>query len=931
MTLLLKRALVVAILGAGVPAVAQVHSPVRPAQGGSGAASGSSLETVLGQMPRRALPKVQHVRKPAGESTLIVKFADAMQMRPQADGTMHAGADAVPAEGIAADEMVTFQNIVNQYHLSFHTAFPYVSADELKALEDRVAKYSNKAQPDLAGMVFVDGNQGGLEDAANALNQLGIVEFAYFHQPFKLNIEPYADMPEGPAPPPADDGGIAGTCSNCGDAMCGDCFAVHPGPLCNNPDCCSVVDTVRPFCTDTDTPGTWDELCVAIANLFCPCPDVNADGTPDCAPGGTPDRCGSPLNGSCFEAHSTGGCLDPICCATVCALDVFCCDREWDAQCVSLANQNCVVNNGGGPTPDLTALQGYERPMGYANQPGGPPSPLALPAPLFSGFTGEGMWLFDTSFLTDHPGAAVPKRYAGLYGLGRQLLEQYGIGSSNGARGRGIKVAVIEWAFYAGHEDLSVTPEAGQTMITIPEITHPDHATACLGLINAKINGLGMNGIAPDAKAYFFPLTSVEQGPREFTAWTHMIQTLGPGDVVSNSYGGGGNLATEQAMWMLIRMAADLGITCCIAAGNDCANLDDNNDFGDSGGVVVGACTPGRPNTRLTFSNFFSSGDSSAGGNGNVVHVSGWGECVPTLAGSGNVRLPGGNWNRSYCNNFNGTSAACPATAGVVACLQGLAKQFYGLPLQPEQIRTAIQSTGFPQNGVPPNNVGGFDDSLPCGPDLDPEQGPNKIGPYPRPERAGAFILNQFSVGFDDAPFVDAVTVIRGNLLFGNKFSIKGSDNNYLVVDSMFTQRKHRPNLPSPANRVTYLGTGQIADIMVTGHTETVSNNGQLDYEYSPPGGAATFLVTEMYDFTTKKWVTLNFETLGAPGADVTGTTAVPAAQRFINQADGNKVYIRQYILEAGGNGLPTLTMRWDTINFTLMQGPGGGGTGSGP
>ena len=35
----------------------------------------------------------------------------------------------------------------------------------------------------------------------------------------------------------------------------------------------------------------------------------------------------------------------------------------------------------------------------------------------------------------------------------------------------------------------------------------------------------------------------------------------------------------------------------------------------------------------------------------------------------------------AYTNSFNGTSAACPQVAGLVACLQGLSKQFAGLPI----------------------------------------------------------------------------------------------------------------------------------------------------------------------------------------------------------------------------------------------------------
>jgi hypothetical protein len=686
-------------------------------------------------------------------------------------------------------------------------------------------------------------------------------------------------------------------------------------PFCNDEPCCDLVGDIRPFCVDF----AWDEMCVAIAHLFCD-PGIGAD------------RCKSAINGSCFEAHGLPGCVDETCCNVVCALDPFCCENFWDEGCVQLANLNCVNPGASGPTPDLTNIQGYLRPLGYDAQPGGVPSPLAFPAPAFQGHGGQGYFLFDPQYLTDHPGAPIPQRYTGLYGLGRNLNDPppngYGVGPFNGARGRGIKVAVIEWAYYQGHEDLDVISEPGQTLIMIPEVSSPDHATACLGIINAQINGKGMNGIAPDAQAYFFPLTSVEEGPREFAAWVRMMQTLGHGDVVSCSYGPSPtNLNCVEAMWTLIRMASDLGITVCVAAGNSCFNLDDAEDFGDSGCIVVGAGTPGRNHPRLTFSNFYQEG---AGTQGNIVHVQAWGQCVPALAGTANVWFPGGNWNRSYCNNFNGTSAACPQVAAIAACLQGLAKQFYGIPLLPGQIRGAITGTGFPQDGVPnPDDLPGFPDDVPCGPDTNPEEGPNKIGPFPRPERAGANILSQTASGFDDSPLVDDVLVIRGDLMAGNRFSLKGRDGNYLVVNTLFTPRKYRPShLPRPASQVQYLNDGQMADIMVIAHTDKLGNTMEVGYEYLSPGGIA-LVFTEMYDFVARKWQFLGFEQVPeVPGTPVVGTQLATAAQRFVNQADGNKVYIRQYVTRVSGPPAPgspsqSFPMRWDWLNLSVFSGQG--------
>ena len=45
---------------------------------------------------------------------------------------------------------------------------------------------------------------------------------------------------------------------------------------------------------------------------------------------------------SCLAVHGAGGCDSPSCCLTVCTLDPTCCTVEWDAECVSIANTNCV-------------------------------------------------------------------------------------------------------------------------------------------------------------------------------------------------------------------------------------------------------------------------------------------------------------------------------------------------------------------------------------------------------------------------------------------------------------------------------------------------------------------------------------------------------------------------------------------------------------
>ena len=45
---------------------------------------------------------------------------------------------------------------------------------------------------------------------------------------------------------------------------------------------------------------------------------------------------------SCIAVHSPGGCNSAACCLSVCTVDPTCCSGNWDAFCVTTANQVCV-------------------------------------------------------------------------------------------------------------------------------------------------------------------------------------------------------------------------------------------------------------------------------------------------------------------------------------------------------------------------------------------------------------------------------------------------------------------------------------------------------------------------------------------------------------------------------------------------------------
>jgi hypothetical protein len=100
-------------------------------------------------------------------------------------------------------------------------------------------------------------------------------------------------------------------------AEAGACDSAQFEPGCNNLDCCNAVCETDPYCCI----NTWDQNCVDQSSLICE----------TCGRGG----------GDCLAVRTTPGCDDVTCCAKVCAVDDFCCNTEWDATCVELAQDLC--------------------------------------------------------------------------------------------------------------------------------------------------------------------------------------------------------------------------------------------------------------------------------------------------------------------------------------------------------------------------------------------------------------------------------------------------------------------------------------------------------------------------------------------------------------------------------------------------------------
>ena len=166
----------------------------------------------------------------------------------------------------------------------------------------------------------------------------------------------------------------------------GKCTLANGSPGCEDPYCCNIVCTIDPLCCDL----SWSQVCATLGsqlcdgstNPVCPCSgdcfsnhdnpgceiesccqavcvfDADLDGEPDyadcceiewdatcvgiantiCKRG---NGCGDFSAGSCLRPKDTPNCADPACCAAVCQIDPFCCSNRWDGTCALLAEERC--------------------------------------------------------------------------------------------------------------------------------------------------------------------------------------------------------------------------------------------------------------------------------------------------------------------------------------------------------------------------------------------------------------------------------------------------------------------------------------------------------------------------------------------------------------------------------------------------------------
>ena len=753
-----------------------------------------------------------------------------------------------------------------------------------------------------------------------------------------------------------------GYCPCIGSVLAGPCDQPNGTRGCENAQCCTTVCAIESFgycCT-----AGWDSGCAEIASIMCNRSQENSS-----------DPLFPPIP----------RCSDPMC-------------ADYD-------------------TPDFTDGQGYLTPIAYGFREtfyGGQVSSdfptLAFPTPSFvqpnlrgilpactgfesgvSGYMGQGLYLEEWRKKKLDP---FWYKWAGLYGIGAEYQQEYGrdLASTDGViynrtRGYGVRVAVIDYSYIEMHEDLNVTLEPDVTMQLLPEPYGPAHGTAVLGIINAvdqtrpnpglpnndqpnNLEQIGVVGIAPEAEAYFFPLQSLEDGPRELEAWTNALNTLSIGDVICAPYGpnGGGDcLNTIEPVWQLAGVAADLGITVVMSAGNANQDLTGQPDFGDNGAIITAAGSPGGASSDsgdvvipewdasvtqgsipLYFSSY-NSGEPTGAGNpsgwpdtGNQISLLMWGRNVYTTGGTtpivdlafnpdftqgiGNLDcydpidpFPiGPNWNpcqKAESNVAYGTRILERAytndfsgTSAAAAMVAAVACDVQGFHNQYYGIDASPQQLRAALTATARAN---------STPPIATNGGSEEAAAFygfgsPRPREACLALVAQSDLAYDDSPWLDDIYVLTGVHIGGNIFSVKGEgDNNSFIVRTKRTRGTNSTDAPFPFNEVTYPVSGPITDIGVVVDSEANRfSAADVTVVIGTPGVRTAFF-SYIYNPNTSRWDYLYYELLEStaeePPEDDYITIDIPIeyVNWYVNDGDIN-LRFWTYQVDFGGAGLST-------------------------
>ena len=249
-----------------------------------------------------------------------------------------------------------------------------------------------------------------------------------------------------------------------------------------------------------------------------------------------------------------------------------------------------------------------------------------------------------------------------------------------GGDGAGIKFCDVELGLNKTHEDLV---HDTITDISVFPSTTDDHGTAVHGVVYAKHNGFGVDGMAWKVKPYFSNAYDSTGSFDIANSMARAIPYLNPGDVMlleMMDQSGDPNstyapVEFSQAEFDVIQNITASGIIVIEAAGNGNKNLDDQTKYGHkfdstfrySGAFMIGGIQSGTSTGGTNPAHQRRSPSSY----GSRVDFHSYSEMVTTL---GYGDLYGAISNEKYTSKFFGTSSASPIIAGAAILMESIYK-----------------------------------------------------------------------------------------------------------------------------------------------------------------------------------------------------------------------------------------------------------------
>jgi hypothetical protein len=303
---------------------------------------------------------------------------------------------------------------------------------------------------------------------------------------------------------------------------------------------------------------------------------------------------------------------------------------------------------------------------------------------------------------------------------------------------------------------------------------------------------------------------------------------------------------------------------------------------------------------------------------------------------------------RSYQTSFGGTSGAAAMIAGLAVGMQGFAESFFGSPVSPTRIRQilanqrdngdgtisllgscVLQCGGTPGSALPTSAsnspiVVKNGDLLTSG-----NISAHEVGGFPRAttclDEVASTIFNDGGTPFD-------LSVVRGTVRSGNRFSCARLDNGFLKIQAVRSARGATGQGYGPP--FVYAANGLVTDVQLRAITRLQSANELTNMQISAYGAATAanqnsnssqnnaLTMIYVYNRVSKRWnwLALNYLTNQVPAAGTTPLNAnlamtwQPVTNYLITEGTQNVVYFRVITYPFGIIG-PYQTW-WDSFDI---------------